>query len=80
MTEKDNAQILARLDALERRYEQNTQRLFERLDDLAEQGHEVRISALEKRIDGMWAKVVAVVGAVSAGTTLLWNLMKGGTR
>ena len=77
MSEQDSAQILARLDAIERRSEANIQRLFERLDAMAEQGHEVRIAAIEKRLDGFWGKVIGIVSALVAGLGLLWNLIRG---
>lgn len=77
MSEQDSAQILARLDAIERRSEANIQRLFERLDAMAEQGHEVRIAAIEKRLDGFWGKVIGIVSAIVAGVGLFWNLIRG---
>ena len=62
--------ILVRLD----RIEKTQDRIANSLDELAQRGHEHRILALEKHVDGMWAKVLGLVTAISAtiATVLAW--------
>lgn len=80
MNEAVQGEIMARLDGLGndmKRIEANVQGINGKLDVLASQGHEVRIQALEKRLDGMWAKVTGLVALVCTGVMLIFSLLRG---
>ena len=75
--------IIAKLDALEvtvtketGRLDRSINRVFERLDKQAELGHEPRLAALEKRLDGMWGKVTGLVTLVTGGVAAVYHAIK----
>lgn len=65
---------------------ENIIRLFEAVESLrlVVQGsispvlvHETRITSLERRMDGLWSKVIGLVTLVGGAVSLLYNLLKG---
>jgi hypothetical protein len=71
-------QVLTKIESLDHRLTENLERLdrninrlFERFDAHQEQGHEVRISALERRLDGFWGKVTGLVALITSVITSL---------
>lgn len=69
--------IRADLKDMEERRRTDIQGIYDRLNDEAKLGHEVRLQAIEKRLDGFWAKVTGLIGTALAAAGTLYHLVRG---
>jgi len=79
MSEADVSAILTKLESMEKEMahvRDNVGRIFERMDKQAEQGHQVRIGELERRMNGLWTKVISLVTLISGTILGLFQLLK----